>query len=163
MNFDIIIIGGGIVGAATFYKLQKQFPEKKIAIIEKEKNLANHQTGNNSGVIHSGLYYTPGSKKAENCVKGRHEIVQFAKENNISHDICGKVVVATNDKEITFLEKIFKNGSENNIEGIQKINSNEIREIEPEVNGIAGILVPCTGIIDYVKACLLYTSPSPRD
>ena len=152
MNFDIIIIGGGIVGAATFYKLQKQFPEKKIAIIEKEKNLANHQTGNNSGVIHSGLYYTPGSKKAENCVKGRHEIVQFAKDNKISHDICGKVVVATNDKEITFLEKIFKNGSENNIEGIQKINSNEIREIEPEVNGIAGILVPCTGIIDYVKA-----------
>lgn len=150
--YDIAVVGGGIVGAATFYKLQKQFPEKKLVLIEKEQALAQHQTGNNSGVIHSGLYYTPGSKKANNCVKGRHELVQFAKENKVAHDVCGKVVVATTTKEIKFLEKIYKNGIANNTEGITKINSDEIREIEPEVVGVAGIWVPCTGIIDFVGA-----------
>jgi len=150
--YDIAVIGGGIVGAATFYKLQKQFPDKKLVLIEKEEGLAQHQTGNNSGVIHSGLYYTPGSKKANNCVKGRHELVEFAKENKVTHDVCGKVVVATTPKEIKFLEKIYKNGIANNTEGITKINSDEIREIEPEVVGVAGIWVPCTGIIDFVGA-----------
>ena len=150
--YDIAVVGGGIVGAATFYKLQKQFPDKKLVLIEKEEALARHQTGNNSGVIHSGLYYTPGSKKANNCVKGRHELVQFAKENRVAHDVCGKVVVATTTKEIKFLEKIYKNGIANNTEGITKINSDEIKEIEPEVVGVAGIWVPCTGIIDFVGA-----------
>lgn len=151
-NYDIAIVGGGVVGAATFYKLQKQFPNKSLVLIEKEDALASHQTGNNSGVIHSGLYYTPGSQKARNCVQGRHELVQFAKDNNVQHDICGKVVVATNEKEIKFLDKIFNNGLENNTEGIEKINADQIRDIEPEVKGIAGIWVPCTGIIDYVAA-----------
>ena len=150
--YDITVVGGGIVGAATFYKLQKQFPDKKLVLIEKEEGLAQHQTGNNSGVIHSGLYYTPGSKKANNCVKGRHELVQFARENKVTHDVCGKVVVATTSKEIKFLEKIYKNGIANNTEGITKINPDEIREIEPEVDGVAGIWVPCTGIIDFVEA-----------
>ena len=151
-NYDIAVVGGGIVGAATFYKLQNQFPDKSLVLFEKEDSLASHQTGNNSGVIHSGLYYTPGSQKARNCVQGRHELVKFAKENNVSHDICGKVVVATNQKEIGFLEKIYKNGVENQTEGIEKINADKIKQIEPEVNGIAGIWVPCTGIIDYVQA-----------
>ena len=151
-KFDIAIIGGGIVGAATFYKLQLQYPNKSIALFEKEDSLAKHQTGNNSGVIHSGLYYTPGSKKAINCVNGRHELVKFAKDYNVQHDVCGKVVVATNEKEIGFLEKIYNNGVENNTEGIEKINAEQIKEIEPEVNGIAGIWVPCTGIIDFVGA-----------
>jgi L-2-hydroxyglutarate oxidase len=151
-NFDIAIVGGGVVGAATFYKLQKQFPDKSLVLNEKEDALARLQTGNNSGVIHSGLYYTPGSQKARNCVQGRHELVQFAKDNKVQHDVCGKVVVATNDKEIKFLDKIFNNGIENNTEGIEKINADQIREIEPEVKGIAGIWVPCTGIIDYVGA-----------
>ena len=151
-KFDIAIIGGGIVGAATFYKLQLQYPNKSIALFEKEDSLAKHQTGNNSGVIHSGLYYTPGSKKAINCVNGRHELVKFANDYNVQHDVCGKVVVATNEKEIGFLEKIYNNGVENNTEGIDKINSEQIKEIEPEVNGIAGIWVPCTGIIDFVGA-----------
>jgi len=151
-KFDFAIIGGGIVGAATFYKLQLQYPNKSIALFEKEDSLAKHQTGNNSGVIHSGLYYTPGSKKAINCVNGRHELVKFAKDYNVQHDVCGKVVVATNEKEIGFLEKIFNNGVENNTEGIEKINAEQIKEIEPQVNGIAGILVPCTGIIDFVGA-----------
>ena len=150
--YDIAIIGGGIVGAATFYKLQKQFPEKSLVLIEKEKDLAHHQTGNNSGVIHSGLYYKPGSMKAKNCVNGRHELVAFAKEHNVAHDVCGKVVVATDKSEFKFMDQIFDNGVANNTEGIEKINADQIKEIEPHVNGIAGIWVPCTGIIDYVMA-----------
>ncbi len=151
-KFDIAIVGGGVVGAATFYKLQKQFPNKSLVLIEKEDGLAKHQSGNNSGVIHSGLYYTPGSQKARNCVQGRHELVQFAKDHKIDHDVCGKVVVATNEKEIKFLDKIYNNGIENKTEGLEKIDTHQIKEIEPEVNGIAGIWVPCTGIIDYVGA-----------
>lgn len=150
--FDIAIIGGGIVGAATFYKLQKRNPELNIILIEKEKCFANHQTGNNSGVIHSGLYYTPGSLKAENCVKGRRELVEFAKENNVPYEVCGKVVVATKKEELPYLEKIFNIGLENGIEGIEKITGEQIKEYEPFVEGIAGILVPCTGIIDYREA-----------
>ncbi|NUM51755.1 MAG: L-2-hydroxyglutarate oxidase [Flavobacteriales bacterium] len=147
--FDITIVGGGIVGAATAYKIQKEFPELKILIIEKEKKLANHQTGNNSGVIHSGLYYKPGSKKAINCVLGRKELVAFAKEHKIAHDVCGKVVVAVSESELPFMDKIFQNGIENGVEGIEKINAQRIKEIEPFSEGIAGIWVPCTGIIDY--------------
>lgn len=150
--YDIAIIGGGIVGAATFYKLQQRNPELNIILIEKEKRFADHQTGNNSGVIHSGLYYQPGSLKAENCVKGRHELVAFAKENKVPHDVCGKVVVATKKEELPFMDKIFENGLANNTEGIEKITGEQIKEHEPFVEGIAGIWVPCTGIIDYRNA-----------
>lgn len=150
--YDITVVGGGIVGAATFYKLQQHFPNKNLLLIEKEDHLAKHQSGNNSGVIHSGLYYTPGSNKARNCVLGRHELVKFSKEHKINHDVCGKVVVATKKKELKFLDKIYNNGLENNTEGIEKISSKQIIDLEPEVNGIAGIWVPCTGIIDYVQA-----------
>jgi L-2-hydroxyglutarate oxidase len=148
-QYDIAIIGGGIVGAATLYKIQKAYPHLKMVLIEKEKSFADHQTGNNSGVIHSGLYYTPGSLKAKNCVKGRHEIVAFAKEHHIAHDVCGKVVVATKESELPFMDKIFNNGIANNTEGIEKINSTQIKDIEPFVEGVAGIWVPCTGIIDF--------------
>ena len=150
--FDITIVGGGIVGSATFYQLQRKFSDQKIVLLEKESSLAQHQTGNNSGVIHSGLYYTPGSKKAENCVNGRHELVDFAKKYNVNHDVCGKVVVATDKNELPFLEKILKNGLENKIEGVERIDVHKIKEIEPHVNGVAGIWVPCTGIIDFVGA-----------
>lgn len=149
MRYDIAIIGGGIVGAATMYKLQLRFPQLKIVLLEKENMLADHQTGHNSGVIHSGLYYTPGSLKAKNCVSGRHELVAFAKEHGIAHDVCGKIVVATKESELPFMEKIFNNGLANGIEGIEKIGPERISEIEPHVKGIAGIWVPCTGIIDF--------------
>ena len=150
--YDVAVIGGGIVGAATFYKLQKRFPDLKVVLIEKEKRFADHQTGNNSGVIHSGLYYTPGSLKAKNCVKGRHELVKFAQEHKVPHDVCGKVVVATKKEELPFLDKIFGNGTQNEIEGIEKITGAQIKDHEPHVEGIAGIWVPCTGIIDFRDA-----------
>lgn len=140
--FDVAVIGGGIVGAATLYQLQRRNPTLKILLIEKEKQLADHQTGNNSGVIHSGLYYTPGSLKAKNCVAGRHELVAFAKAHKVPHDVCGKVVVATKKEELPYMDKIFNNGIENGIEGIEKITAKQIKEHEPHVEGVAGIWCP---------------------
>lgn len=151
-EFDIAIIGGGIVGAATLYQIQQKYPNKKILLLEKEDQLAAHQTGHNSGVIHSGLYYKPGSKKAINCVKGRKALVKFAQEYKVPHEVCGKVVVATEEEELPHMERIFGIGQQNGIEGIEKITGDQIREIEPECAGIAGIRVPVTGIIDYVAA-----------
>ncbi len=148
--FDVAIVGGGIVGLASAYKIQKRFPKLKVVVFEKEKELAPHQTGHNSGVIHSGLYYKPGSYKAKNCVQGRRELVKFAQEHKIDHDVCGKVVVAVEESELEFLDKIFQNGLANDTEGIEKITGDQVREIEPYVRGIAGIWVPCTGIIDFV-------------
>lgn len=148
--FDVAIVGGGIIGAAAAYKIQKAYPDIKVLVLEKEDQLAPHQTGNNSGVIHSGLYYKPGSKKAKNCFHGRHEIVAFAKEHNVAHDVCGKVVVATDEAELPHMDKIFANGLENQIEGIEKIFAEQVEEIEPFVKSIGGIWVPCTGIIDFV-------------
>ena len=148
-TYDYAIVGGGILGLSVAYKLKEKFPEASIILIEKEKELSAHQTGNNSGVIHSGLYYTPGSLKAENCLVGRHELVKFAEKHNIPHDICGKVIVATHKDELPFMEKIYQNGIANKIEGVRKITADEVKEIEPFVESIGGIHVPCTGIIDY--------------
>ncbi len=152
MKFDIAIIGGGIVGAATFYKVQKQNPTLLIALFEKEEILADHQTGHNSGVLHSGLYYKPGSLKAKNCIEGRKELVEFAKEHGIAHDVCGKVVVATHESELANMERVYQTGLENKIEGLKKISAAEVREIEPFVESIGGLWVPCTGIIDFRAA-----------
>jgi L-2-hydroxyglutarate oxidase len=150
--FDIAVIGGGIVGAATAYKLQNRYPDLSICLFEKEKNLAPHQTGNNSGVIHSGIYYKPGSYKATTCVDGRRELVQFAKEHKVAHDICGKIIVATEERELAQIDKIYSNGMQNGVEDIRKINAAEIKEIEPQCSGIAGLYVGCTGIIDFKGA-----------
>lgn len=152
--YDIAVIGGGIVGVATAYKLSLRYPHLSLLIIEKEKELAYHQTGRNSGVIHSGLYYPPGSLKAKNCVKGRRELVAFARKYKIKHEVCGKIVVAVEEREIPFMNKIFENGIANEVEGIEKISAAQIREIEPYARGIAGIWVPCTGIIDYKGATI---------
>lgn len=151
-SFDVAIIGGGIVGAATAYKIQENFPNLSVGLFEKEGFLAPHQTGNNSGVIHSGIYYKPGSYKAKNCVDGRRELVKFAKDHNIPHDICGKVIAATDEKELPFLNKIYEHGIANGVEGVEKITAEQIAEIEPSVNSIAGLFVGCTGIIDYRAA-----------
>jgi L-2-hydroxyglutarate oxidase LhgO len=148
-DFDIAVIGGGIVGLASAYKIQVRYPSVRIGVFEKEKQLAMHQTGHNSGVIHSGLYYKSGSYKAKNCIKGRKELIDFAAQHNIAYEICGKVIVATDEAELATLEKVFQNGLENQIEGIEKIGPAQISEIEPFCQGIAGIYVPCTGIIGF--------------
>lgn len=149
-SYDIIVIGGGIVGLGSAYKLQLRNPGINILVLEKESTLSAHQTGHNSGVIHSGLYYKPGSYRAKNCVMGRKELVPFSRLHKIPHDICGKVVVATAESELPFMDKIFANGIENEIKGIEKITGNQVREHEPHCTGaIAGIWVPCTGIIDF--------------
>lgn len=155
-KFDIIVVGGGIVGLATAYKLNIKFPQKKILVLEKEKVVAAHQTGHNSGVIHSGIYYKPGSYKAINCVSGRRELVAFAKENNIPFDLCGKIIVATEESELAHMNKVFNNGIANGVEGIELIDSKRIKEIEPYCEGIAAIWVPCTGIIDYSDVARKY-------
>ncbi len=155
-NYDIIVIGGGIVGLATAYKLTLQNPNKTILVLEKEKEVAAHQTGHNSGVIHSGIYYKPGSYKAVNCVKGRRELVQFVKDHHIAHDLCGKIIVATDQSELAHMSKVFNNGLANDVEGIEMIDSAKIREIEPHCQGISGIWVPCTGIIDYTDVARKY-------
>ena len=151
-GYDVVIVGGGIVGAATLYQLQQRYPDRTMLLIEKEAGLADHQTGNNSGVIHSGLYYPPGSLKAKNCVEGRRALVRFAQEHNIPHDVCGKVVVAVEDSELPMLEKIHGIGQQNEIEGLERINAEQLREIEPHCKGIDALWVPCTGIIDYRAA-----------
>ena len=148
-KYDVAIVGGGIVGVATAYKLQLKNPKLTIALFEKEPKLAMHQTGRNSGVIHSGIYYKPGSYKALNCVDGRKQLVKFAQEHNILHDVCGKIIVATQNSEKPLLEKIYQRGLENGIEGIEKINHEALKEIEPYVQGVEAIRVPVTGIIDY--------------
>ncbi|MBK7947049.1 MAG: L-2-hydroxyglutarate oxidase [Flavobacteriales bacterium] len=150
--WDVVIIGGGIVGAATLYKLQVRYPQFRILLLEKEQELAHHQTGSNSGVIHSGIYYKPGSYKAKNCVDGRRELVAFAKEHGVKHDICGKLIVATDASELPRLDKIHGHGIANGIEDMRKVTAEEVREIEPHCIGIAGLHVGCTGIIDFKGA-----------
>jgi len=149
-QFDFIVVGAGIVGAATAYKLQLKYPKKTIALLEKEAQIGMHQTGRNSGVIHSGIYYTPGSYKAENCRNGREQLVAFAKKYNIPYEACGKVIVATNKSELEALENIYQRGLENNTPGIKYLNAHEITEKEPFIKGIKAIHVPSAGIIDYV-------------
>ena len=148
-QYDIAIIGGGIVGLASAWKLSRRFPGLKMLVLEKEPLLSQHQTGRNSGVIHSGIYYKPGSFKAKNCVEGRRELVAFSKEHKIAHDICGKLIVATHSSELPFLEKIYNHGVQNDIEDMERIGPEQINEIEPFCTGISGIRVGCTGIIDF--------------
>lgn len=146
--FDIAIIGGGIVGTATALKLLEQ-KNYSILILEAENELAAHQTGNNSGVIHSGLYYKPGSLKALNCAAGREMIYRFCEENNIKHERCGKIVVATSESEIPALNLLEERGKANGLTGIKRLSEQELKDYEPHVSGIAGLFVPQTGIVDY--------------
>ena len=148
-SFDIAIVGGGIVGLATAYKLQTKYPKLKLLVLEKESKLAQHQTGRNSGVLHSGLYYKPNSLKANNCVKGRQQLVQYAIENNINHDVCGKIVVAINDDQCDYLHKLKSNGEKNNLSGLQILNKKEFQSIEPYADGMSALWVPQSGIINY--------------
>jgi (S)-2-hydroxyglutarate dehydrogenase len=147
-TYDLAIIGGGIVGTAVGMSLQKD-KNLSVILIEAENKFAAHQTGNNSGVIHSGLYYKPGSLKAKNCREGRELIYKFCAENNIPHNKCGKIVIALNDYEVTVLNELEQRGKENGLKEIRKISKEEIKEYEPHADGILGLFIPETGIVDY--------------
>lgn len=148
-QYDIAIVGGGIIGLASGFQLQTNFPNLRIVIFEKENELAFHQTGNNSGVIHSGLYYKYGSYKANNCVLGRKLLIQFAMENNIDFDVCGKLVVAVNNDEAERLIDLKKNGEKNGLIGLKILEPKEFKKIEPNISGVKALWVPQSGIIDY--------------
>lgn len=148
--YDIAIIGGGIVGLATAMELSKS-NKASIIVIEAEDRVAAHQTGNNSGVIHSGLYYKPGSLKAINCTKGRELLYEFCQTHEIPHERCGKIVVAVSDDEIDELEKLEERGKANGLQGIKRLKTGTLKEYEPHVTGVAGLFVPDTGIVDFVK------------
>ena len=149
MKYDFAVVGGGIVGLATAYKIQLKYPTLNIIILEKEKELAFHQTGRNSGVIHSGLYYNPGSSKAKNCVNGRKQLVEFAKKYQIDYDVCGKIILATNKIEQDRLSELKIRGEQNGLIGLKIIGKDKIKDIEPFVEGVAALFVPESGIIDY--------------
>jgi L-2-hydroxyglutarate oxidase len=146
--YDYTIIGGGIIGLSTAMALGKHFPEAQILVLEKEKNWAFHQTGHNSGVIHSGIYYKPGSLKARLGREGNRSMVEFCQEHGIEHEVCGKVIVATASGELPLLENLYQRGLTNGLR-VRKIGPEELREIEPHVNGLAGIHVPSTGIVNF--------------
>lgn len=153
---DIIIVGGGIVGLATTYRILEKNPSLSITLIEKESSLCQHQTGNNSGVIHSGLYYKPGSLKATNCINGYNQLIDFCQKEDIPFELCGKVVVATDAFQQPLLENLYQRGLQNGLDQITKITADELKEIEPHVKGIEAIKVPYTGIVDYVAVAERY-------
>lgn len=153
MQYDFIIIGAGMVGLSTAYKLSLTFPEADILVLEKENHIAAHQTGNNSGVIHSGIYYKPNSYRAKNCVDGRHQLVGFCQEHDVKYEICGKVIVASDESETDRLNKIYETGKINKIEEIRVIDEKELNDIEPFAAGVKAIHVPCTGIVDFKGVC----------
>ncbi len=155
-SYDVTIIGGGIIGTATAMSVLKKNPSIKLILIEAENKLAAHQTGNNSGVIHSGLYYKPGSLKATNCAAGRDAMYKFCEEYNIKHHKCGKIVVATNQNEISKLNELEVRGIANGLTNIKRLKKEELKEYEPNVNGIEGLFIPQTGIVDYNDVTEVY-------
>ena len=148
-TWDVVIVGGGIVGLATAYRLRKVRRSWKILLLEKEREVALHQTGNNSGVVHSGVYYKPGSLKARLCVEGGKELLQFCRKEKIPFRVCGKVIVAVQEEELGRLDELYRRGKENGLKGIRLISREEITEVEPVAEGIRGLHVPSTAIVDY--------------
>jgi L-2-hydroxyglutarate oxidase LhgO len=155
-SYDIIIAGAGIVGLATGMKLLEKFPGLKAAILDKEKTIAAHQTGHNSGVIHTGIYYRPGSLKARLCTSGRDELIRFCLEHDVKHEICGKVVIATGEDQLPALADLFRRGSENGVDGLRMLKPEEVNEFEPYVRCIRGLLVPGSGIVDFSEVAKAY-------
>jgi len=155
LRVDVAVVGGGIVGVATAMAVVRS-SRVSLAIVEKEPGLAAHQTGNNSGVIHSGLYYKPGSLKARNCTAGREALLRFCEAHGIRAERCGKVVVATSEEQVPALEELQRRGEANGLTGLRRLRPEEIRELEPHAAGIAGLFVPQTGIVDYVRVTEAY-------
>lgn len=148
-NYDTIIIGAGLVGLSTAYNILLKNPSRSILILEKESKVSVHQSGHNSGVIHSGIYYKPGSLKATNCISGYRLLLDFVNEHQVPFEICGKIIVATSENELAILDAIYNRGLQNGLSNLKKIDRFELKEYEPNVAGIAGIHIPQTGIIDY--------------
>lgn len=153
---DVAVIGGGVVGTATAMALLERHPGLSVAVLEKEDHLAAHQTGHNSGVIHSGLYYKPGSLKARTCTSGREALYSFCAEHGIAHERCGKIVVATCDAEIPALDVLEQRGRENGLTGLERFDGRGLRHFEPHAAGVAGLFVPQTGIVDYAAVTGAY-------
>ncbi len=153
--YDVVIVGGGIVGLSTGMAIYEKYPGIKLLVIEKESELAKHQTGNNSGVIHSGIYYTPGSFKARFAKQGSKDMQEFCKKHEIDYDMCGKVIVASNEEELPLLDNLYERGLENELE-IEKIDQKRLKELEPHIAGVAGIHVPQAGIVDYTQVSLKF-------
>ncbi len=154
MKTDIIIIGAGIVGLSTAYQLLQLNPNLTVTILEKENAVAKHQTGNNSGVIHSGIYYKPGSLKAQNCLRGYDMLIDFCKAQNIEYEICGKIIVAIKPEEIAGLEALYQRGIQNGLSGLRFLSKDEIKQYEPNCSGFKGVFVPQTGIVDYKQVAI---------
>ena len=155
-SYDVAIVGGGIIGLATALRLTRRYPRCKVAVVEKEPELATHQTGHNSGVIHSGIYYRPGSRKAQFCVRGVASMVRFCEENGVDYQRCGKVIVATDESELGRMEDLYQRGVANGVPGLQKIGPERLGEIEPNARGVAALHAPGTGIVDFTRVAGIY-------
>jgi (S)-2-hydroxyglutarate dehydrogenase len=153
MGERIVVVGGGIVGLAAAYRIGQRFADASITVLEKEPSVCRHQSGHNSGVLHAGLYYKPGSRKARLAVRGIRQMVEFCQTHSIAHEICGKVVVATSDEEIPRLKALFERGQQNGLRDLRLLSREELREIEPHAAGLAAVRVPEEGIADYPAVC----------
>jgi L-2-hydroxyglutarate oxidase LhgO len=157
-EYDVVIIGGGILGLSTAMQFVRRYPSVKIAVVEKEDSLATHQTGHNSGVIHSGIYYRPGSWKSRFCVAGVQKLVQFCDENEIEYERCGKAIVATHPSELGRLDDLYQRGVANGVAGLELVGPERLKEIEPHTYGVKALWAPNTGIVDYVKVANAYAN-----
>ena len=155
-KYDVAIVGGGIIGLSTALNLTKKYPRCRVAVVEKEDSLAVHQTGHNSGVIHSGIYYRPGSQKAQFCVAGVGAMIRFCDENDIPYQRCGKVIIATHQSELERLEELYRRGTANSVEGLEMVGAQRLKEIEPHVAGIKALYAPGTGIVDFKRVAEVY-------
>jgi L-2-hydroxyglutarate oxidase len=153
---DVIIVGGGIVGLAVALEITKRFPHLRLLLLEKEDRVGQHQSSHNSGVIHSGVYYKPGSHKAKLCVEGARAMIEFCSAHDIPHEVCGKVIVATHPEEFPGLEELRRRGEANGLTGLRMIGLEQLHEIEPHASGLRALVVPSTGITDYAKVCDKY-------
>jgi len=155
-RYDVVVIGGGIVGLAAALEITRRFPRLRLLLLEKEPRVGQHQSGHNSGVIHSGIYYKPGSLKARLCVEGARAMIEFCRAHGIPHQVCGKVIVATHQEEFPRLEELRRRGEANGLACVRLIGAEELREIEPHANGLRALFVPSTGITDYAAVCQSY-------
>src|SRR6202451_335741 len=155
-RYNVIIIGGGVVGLGVALEITRRSPTLRLLLLEKEDGVGRHQSGHNSGVIHSGVYYKPGSLKARLCVEGAQAMIEFCREHGLPHQVCGKVIVATHEEEFPRLEELRRRGEANGLTGLRLIGADELRAIEPHAGGLRALVVPSTGITDYAAVCEKY-------